>query len=358
MAVLALFCLGSGGLGEEPAAKRPDARESRSPGEIKVGDQVYIHVPVRRTVAICAVNECAYRYLLITVKQHRLGFDRNLWAEICFLHAGRRGKVVALRDKESFALQVPAAEVLLDSDKNSTHTFWVPIQYLRERGDPKLPGELTLPVIIPYTIPYLPREGETVGLYSLGRGQVFLARNLEDCVEVILRDDANDFERLRQLTKKGVVIESEEAVLAEVITARAVRVGNRFRHVVECKVTSGNLKDRTGWVSAYQTRPITDKARRISGISVCAKWMSKAEMDAANAQPEELTRACFYPELANHLLFDARGLEKSRQPDDALGCYEQIVHHYPDSPEGKIAAERIRVLTTPKKGKQAPHGRR
>ncbi len=43
-------------------------------------------------------------------------------------------------------------------------------------------------------------------------------------------------------------------------------------------------------------------------------------------------------------LGSAKTLEKSRKTKQAVGAYRRIVQEYPDSPQAKIAAERINAL--------------
>jgi hypothetical protein len=84
---------------------------------------------------------------------------------------------------------------------------------------------------------------------------------------------------------------------------------------------------------------ITRKARDWA-VMVYGKLAAKGETTGPRPQPKPIDRSV----RAATTLRSAQNLEKAKKIPGALGLYRQIVKDYPETPEAKVAAERIKTL--------------
>ncbi len=164
---------------------------------------------------------------------------------------------------------------------------------------------------------------------------------------------AHDREGYRELVEQGK--------LAHIRTGTKVRIldfhkfantdDNFDRNAYEVRILDGPLKDKKVWVLASEVVRLTSEDSLAANRG---DFVSKTPLEEANSPASESKlppsdeakeKAARAAIRAATMLRSAQNLEKLGKKYGAIDFYRMVVKDFPDSPQSKVAAERIKSLS-------------
>jgi hypothetical protein len=183
-----------------------------------------------------------------------------------------------------------------------------------------------------------PKAGDTASVYSKGLESVPCATEYLYYPEFDKLLRAKDNEGFEEMIAKGQVLFVKNGTPVRILEVHE----NQFlaKHaVLEVRFQDGQAKGRKGFIDrVWVARLIERPAERKAGPKASQPATTKPELDPAEKAKREGVRKL------DTLMRTAKALEKSNIKG-AIENYREVVKDFPDTPEAKAAAERIKALT-------------
>ncbi len=226
--------------------------------------------------------------------------------------------------------KIPALIVKLEGQEAP---IWVPAIFATPKSGKPYPVESLLPrFVVSLERQASWKLGDEASLIPVSKGsKSYVCNDEANCKEFIKVASANDEVGFDDLISSGKIVVYPALSPVLVIDESSTLIGDDTIQLCKIRLKDGPLRDRSSWIPASF----------LCNASLETTPKPRVKLPAVKTTIDPAARA-------KALLIAADATAKNGNTKAAEQSYRQIIKQYPESPEAKVSAERIKQLKTKK----------